>query len=459
MAYLKILVRKQNLKACTDYAADLNKTVEDVTNYALNTEKTEKRMYASCLNCLSLETAAEDMLKTKKSFYKNDKVLCYHLIQSFPPDEGTPELIHEIGVAFAKECFHDFEVVIGTHLDKGHLHNHIVVNSVSVANGRKYRSTPKSFYQLKEVSDRLCRENGLSVITPKGRGSHYAEWKAEKSGKTTIRSLIRKDIDAAIERSFTYKSFLDTMKKSGYAIKYGANVKHTAVKPLGSPRYFRLNSLGKGYTEDDIRQRLLERQQKGYFLPAVSKKKYRKARLKGNYQKSRKLTGLQALYWWYLYLLGKAKKRSAPKKVSPYLNEDVIRFEKYVSQNRFLHENQISTIQDLISMKSFFDGEIDRLTAERKKLYYELKKKGEDHKQNEAYQTYNTEIRDFRWKVHQCENIMESTERIQTVFQKTISETEKGGMTYEPRERSSGTNDKGNPADHRNSGKADSGGR
>ena len=102
----------------------------------------------------------------------------------------------------------------GTHLDKGHLHNHIVVNSVSFVDGRKYRSTPKSLYALREVSDRLCRENGLSVIQPKGRGRHYAEWKAEKAGKPTVRSQIRQDIDDAIKKSFTFHSFLEEMKKT-----------------------------------------------------------------------------------------------------------------------------------------------------------------------------------------------------------------------------------------------------
>lgn len=111
MAYLKILVRKQNLKACTDYATDLGKTVEDVTQYALNTEKTEKKMYASCLNCGNIDTAAQEMLQTKRRFQKNDKVLCYHFIQSFSPDEGTPELIHEIGIAFAKDTVHDLAVL------------------------------------------------------------------------------------------------------------------------------------------------------------------------------------------------------------------------------------------------------------------------------------------------------------------------------------------------------------
>ncbi len=237
MAYLKILTRKYDLDGCAAYAANEEKTVEDITGYALDTEKTEKRFYASVLNCGSVETAGAEMRDTKRRFGKEGKVLCYHIIQSFSPGEGTPELIHKVGMDFCRECFGDFEAVIGTHLDKGHLHNHIVVNSVSFVDGRKYRSTPKTLYALRDASDRLCRENGLSIIQPQGKGRHYAEWKAEKSGQPTMRSQIREDIDAAIAKSFTFHSFLEEMRKSGYAIKYGANVMHTAVRPAGGTRF------------------------------------------------------------------------------------------------------------------------------------------------------------------------------------------------------------------------------
>lgn len=456
MAYLKILTRRYNLAGCTDYAVNEDKTVENVAKYALNPDKTEERFYASCLNCGSIETANEEMQKTKKRFDKEDKVLCYHVIQSFPPGEGTPEQIHKIGITLVKECFGDYEVVIGTHLDRGHLHNHIVINSVSFVDGRKYRSVPKTLYQLREVSDRICKENGLSVIIPKGRGKHYAEWQAEKEGKVTIRSMIRKDVDAAIEKSINYRSFLDAMRASGYIVNFGENVKHTAVKPKGGKRYIRLSSLGQGYTEADIQERLRKKRMYDDFsFRGKKRKNYNKIRLTGSIRKSRKITGIRALYWKYLYLLGKAKKKTGGRKVSPYLYDDVIRFEKYVKQNKFLSDNKIDTTEDIEKLMSFFHGEISRLQEERTIIGKEVRLRGESVKGDMAYQQCSDELKKYRSKLRMCENILETEGRIRNNLQ-TLNELErKEGKEYEPRERSGRTNDKGNPADQRNHSETD----
>lgn len=456
MAYVKILTRRYNLTGCTEYAVNEDKTVENAARYALNPEKTEERFYASCLNCGSIETANEEMQKTKKRFDKEDKVLCYHVIQSFPPGEGSPEQIHKIGIAFAKECFGDFEVIIGTHLDRGHLHNHIVINSVSFVDGKKYRSVLKTLYQLRDVSDRICREDGLSVIIPKGKGKHYAEWQAEQSGKTTIRGMIRKDVDVAIEKSFNYRSFLEAMRASGYIVKYGENVKHTAVKPRGGKRYIRLSSLGQGYTEADIQERLRKKRMYGDFRFQGKKcKNYNKIRLTGSYQKSRKITGIRALYWKYVYLLGKAKKNTGRIKVSPYLYDDVIRFEKYVKQNKFISENRIETTEDIEKLMSFFYGEIYRLLEERKSIGKEVRLRGESIKGDTAYQQCNEQLKNYRAKLRMCENILETEGRIRSNLQ-TMKELErKEGKDHEPRKRSGRANDKGNPADQRNYSETD----
>ena len=452
MAYLKILVRRKDLKECVDYAVNNKKTViEKEINYAVNPDKTEATCFVSCLNCGSVETSYSEMQDTKKRYGKTDGVVCYHIIQSFLPEEGTPEQIHKIGIDFCRECFEDFEVVIGTHLDKAHLHNHIVVNSVSFIDGHKYRSTPKTYYELRDISDKLCKENDLSVIIPKGKGSHYAQWKAEHTNQPTIRGQIKKDIDEAIERAFTYNSFIEILKKSGYIIKSGNNIKHTAVKPEGSTRFFRLDTLGQGYTEEDIKKRLLEKQYSSSFkLPLKRHKKTVKARLKGRYGKSSKITGIRALYWRYLYLLGKVKKRTAPNKISHYLYEDVIKFNKYVKQNKFLQENHIETTQDLINMKSFFHTQKNNLVSQRKELYKELRKKNEKTKESEGYQELNRKIKDCRYKIRQCESILSSSERIQTLLQKSKENESEEALKHEYRKRSGRTNDKGNFENFRN---------
>lgn len=134
---------------------------------------------------------------------------------------------------FARRLFgNDFEVVIGTHLDKAHPHNHIVVNSVSRTDGHKYHSSPESYYNdVRGTSDALCRENDLSVITPQGKGKHYAEWKAEQGGKPTVRGIIRADIDTIIGQAYTYDSFLMLLRRNGYEVRRSPNRKYTTVKP------------------------------------------------------------------------------------------------------------------------------------------------------------------------------------------------------------------------------------
>ena len=175
MAYVKILnisCTKDYLQTAVNYAVNPDKTVlerlETAGNYAADPDKTEldEVRYASCINLCSLETAADEMVATKKKWGKTGGRLGYHLIQSFSPDDHiTPEQAHEIGMRYARELFGDFEVVVGTHVDRSHIHNHIVINSVSCIDGHKFHSG-KGYIRnvLRKVSDRYCEENGLSVI-------------------------------------------------------------------------------------------------------------------------------------------------------------------------------------------------------------------------------------------------------------------------------------------------------
>lgn len=201
------------------------------------------------------------MMTTKRRRGKQNKkktVLGYHLIVSYAPGEVTAEEVHAYGQQLVQRLFADrYEVVVTTYTDREHLHNHIVFNSVSFIDGRMYRNNFKDYFaDIRGISDAVCKEHSLSVIEPKEHEKHYAEWQADKMGKVTIRGMIRKDVDVAIEEAFNYRSFLDEMKASGYIVKYGENVKYTAVKPKGGQRYIRLSSLGKGYTEADIQERL-----------------------------------------------------------------------------------------------------------------------------------------------------------------------------------------------------------
>lgn len=241
------------------------------------------------MNCSSVDTALSEMMETKQQFGKMGGVLGYHFIQSFAPGEVTPEQAHEIGCEFARRLFgEDFEAVIGTHLDKAHPHNHIVVNSVSHTDGHKYHSSPESYYNdVRGTSDALCRENDLSVITPQGKSKHYAEWKAEQGGKPTVRGIIRADIDTIIGQAYTYDSFLMLLRKNGYEVRRSPNRKYTTVKPPGAKRAIRLDSLGEGYTEADILLRL-SRQRHGGMAPLIIAHTVKRYRMKGKLATVRK---------------------------------------------------------------------------------------------------------------------------------------------------------------------------
>ena len=205
MAYTKVFAIRARLDDRVKYAVNGEKTeLDERIVYTADPEKTDTVRFVTTLNCRPAETAFAAMQKTKKKYKKMGGVLGYHFIQSFAPGEVTPEQAHEIGCEFARRLFgEDYEVVIGTHLDKAHPHNHIVVNSVSRTDGHKYHSSPESYYNdVRGTSDALCRENDLSVITPQGKGKHYAEWKAEQGGKPTVRGIIRADIDTIIGQAY-----------------------------------------------------------------------------------------------------------------------------------------------------------------------------------------------------------------------------------------------------------------
>ena len=195
MAYTSVLP-VHRLDRSIDYVKDRAKTtknagsLEEAIDYALNREKTEQTIFEDAIGC-TCENAYVDMVKTKERFHKKEGVQGYHLVQSFAEGEVSPELAHLIGQELAEQLLKgQYEVVITTHLNTKHYHNHLVWNSVSMVDGRKYHSNAKSYFtEVRQISDQLCRKYGLSVIqTNQGKAMHYAQWKAEAEGKPTWRT-------------------------------------------------------------------------------------------------------------------------------------------------------------------------------------------------------------------------------------------------------------------------------
>lgn len=375
MATTKIIAIHHTLNKSLEYVSDPRKTaLYNAMDYVMNCDKTEYGMFISSFNC-SIDSAYEQMKQTQRNWGKQGKakVLGYHVMQSFKPGEVTPETAHRIGCEFVKKCLaKTYEVVVTTHINKNHLHNHIIFNSVSFKNGRMYRNNFTDYYRdIRAISDDLCCENALSVITDtKRKGKHYTEWKAEQEGKRTWYSMIREDVDRALMISISFQAFLRNLGEQGYEVKTG--VKHLAVRPPGKERFVRLRTLGDRYTEDAIRQRILK-QKKPVGFPKPTAFNEKQVKYNGTFT-LHKITwkGLRALYFHYLYMLRRAQR--SQNEASFLLREDLIRLDVISAQAKLLGKNRIDTLEQLEEYSAGVENQIKKLTAERKSLTNESRR-------------------------------------------------------------------------------------
>ena len=442
MAITKIIAIRDRLDKRVNYVANAEKTSLDCSVlYAVNPQKTEQSFFVTAMNCGSAATAYQEMLETKRAFGKTDGVLGYHFIQSFAPGEVTPEQAHAFGIEFSRQLFGtDFEVVIGTHLDKQHLHNHIVINSVSCVDGRKYHSDPAGYYnKVRAISDNICREQNLSVITPKGKGKHYAEWAAEQKGQPTIRGMIRKDIDSIIAEAYTFQTFFMLLQKKGYVVKHGPNRKYTTVQPPGAKRAIRLDSLGDGYTEEAIKQRLINQRSSGtggmaLHTPTTAKR----YRLHGQLHTvpKKKITGFKALYLRYLYLLRGSRRIKRRRRADFSLRQDLIRLEQYQKQFRYLMEQNITTASELEQRIAGLEWDIQQLTEQRNPLYYE-RRNTEDEQTKEQISLeidrHTTSLREKRRELTLCRRIQADIPQVSEQVRQA-QEKQKENMRKEERQ-------------------------
>ena len=416
MATTKIWDIKGRVDVLTNYVANPDKTqdkskiqaLHNVMDYASDDYKTEKSLYVSGVN-ITPDTAKYKMQQTKLRYGKTDGIIAFHAIQSFKPGEVTSELAHKIGVEFAKEMWGDrFEVLIATHLNKQHLHNHFVINSVSFVDGKKYYDNKANYNLMKKISDRLCEENNLSVIrNPKSKGKNYAEWLAEKNGYPTIRGQIKDELDEIIKCSYTYEQFWKILKQRGYAVKL--DVKYIALKPAYSQRYIRLKSLGKNYSEEAIRQRIIAARN---GIRDLDKPKSDYNAWLNKYERT-KLHGFKALYFHYLYLFGKIRKKETPQRVSFYMREELIKFDRYQKQFYFLIDNDIETVDQLNSIKQADEYRIEELTSKRPRLY-------KNPAANTEIADINDKLKELRKRLRMCNNILQDAKHIREHYNKAI---------------------------------------
>ncbi len=430
---------------------DGKQSLSDVIAYAVNVEKTRKNkggnpdktemeiadesvpamaQYVTGVNCTPM-TARDEMMAVKKRYGKDGGIMAFHGYQSFAPGECTPQMAHEIGVRLAEKLWGSrFQVLVATHLDKAHhLHNHFVVNSVSFADGKRYHRSNQDYRDMRAVSDRLCREYRLSVIeNPRpGKGKQYGEWRAEREGKPTYRSIVKADIDEAVENARTEKQFFHYLKEKGYSIKTGKDI---TVCPQGRERGLKLaRNFGEEYTIEAIRGRILEQetQRKKQILREPQKKRIT-IRVRGHIQPGRKIGGLRGLYLHYCFLLGILPKNRPPistKQMHILLREDLRKLDTVSKETRLLCHYHIDTAEQLFSLKENLEGQMAQLADVRRHLRYKSRSIKDTEKLAEAKAEISgltEKIRELRKEVVLCDGIAARSgvikEKIKTVRQK-----------------------------------------
>jgi len=404
-------------------AVAARKAVGDVIDYASNAEKTEQMMYVTGINCTP-ETALDDFMNTKRYWGKTGGRLAYHGYQSFKEGEGeiTAEMAHEIGVKLAQELWGDrFEVVVATHLNTGHYHNHIILNSVSFMDGYKFVRFKSDYRQMQMVSDRLCKEYGLHVIENQSakRGKSYGEWQAERQGNVTVRGSIREDIDYAIRLSRTEKQFAATMKELGYEFKFfkkdGSYLEHPGLKPPGAKGYFRFRSLGPEYEYDAIRRRIIENTTVP-GMPLLIEKPTPKM-----FSEIPNDIGLASSYRRYcirLYAFVTRPKQAKREYIPIALREDIAKLDRYIEQMDFLYQHKIENKLSLQSKKDSLVSDLKHAIIERKKLYTVKDRASRQNNAPLIAQTKNEisdisrKIRELRKQIALCDAVAVSSDRV-----------------------------------------------
>ncbi len=342
----------------------------------------------------------------------------FHLVQSFAAGEVTPELAHQIGLDFAERLLGgEFQAVVSTHLNTGHIHNHLVWNSVSLKNGRKYRSNHRSYItQVRRISDELCKQHGLSVISTersKRAARPYAQWLAEQKGSATWKTPIQQDVDAAIASALTWKQFLRALEQQGYTFRFDR--KYATLKLPGDGRTVRFKTLGKQYTPEAIQRRILypkpphrtgkELPESCGFLLLLWEKS------------SRRLTGLRALYFSYLYKMGVLPKK--PRYPSCAVREDIRRLDQRIEQAEFIFKNEIEDRGQLAAIRQKAENEIAVLIKQRQKLY-------RCKSESSQIETLTEQLKKLRYTVKLCRNIeSHSVQMEQRLLAAKLEEQEK----------------------------------
>ena len=369
MAISKIL----NMKDCGGHFH--GKHLKRSLDYVMNPEKTQDGRLVGAINC-QVDSAFEQMKATKRKFGKVDKRQGYHIILSFKEDEVNPDTAFEITRRFVEEYLgKSYEAVYVVHDNTAHVHSHIVFNSVSFVDGKKYRYEKGDWAKyIQPITNKLCQEYGLSIIdvddgSKEKEHESYKDWSEYREGSFVWADMIKRDLDSCILQAGNYEQFLELLSDKGYEVKQG---KYLAVKPQGMTRFRRCKTLGDMYSDEAIRERIEKedisfyREQQKEVQPVLCKCKVRRYR-------RAKMSGLQKRYYAKLYRIGKLKKKPYSQ-VWKY-RDDIRKMHKLQEQYLFLVRHKIESAEELVSV-------LDNLTDKKKEA---SKEKSKTYKAKERF--------------------------------------------------------------------------
>ena len=414
MAITKIWAVKDDLNRVLNYIKNENKTKEEMSDglkevltYTTQGYKTNEKEYITGINC-DPKTALTQMMNTKLSYNKMDGRLAFHAVQSFKPGELTPDECHKLGIQLAKQMWGNrFEVVVSTHLDKKHLHNHFVVNSVSWVDGKKYDNKKADIDHFREINDAICKEHGLNVIDkPSGKAMNYGEWNAEKNDGIYFRKIIRYDVDSVLSYARDPDQFVEGLEAMGYEVdlsKTHWTLKHPQAKrPM---RFYKLSKDGRYDKEHILNQ--LNTSLLNAMRPVsdfIVSKEYIPDPNKP------KAKGIKAMYIKYCFMLGIYRKPGSKQTyISPEIRKDLIYLEKITEQNTFVGKHNIETMDDVLVFQNNMNELVDTWMNQRRSIYNKIKRcRNSDLKQQleNDKDTLTTKIAHGKKELRICKDII-----------------------------------------------------
>lgn len=428
MAVTKIWAIKDSLSRVVDYAANPSKTIysnlQKVIHYADENKAIngkEKACFVTGINC-NAATAFEEMYAVQERFNKVNGNVAYHAYQSFKTGEVTPEQCHRIGVQLAKDMWGtDYQVFVATHFNTGTYHNHFVINSVNMWSGKKFDCNKKAYYKFRDLSDKLCEKEQLTVIKNPSGKTPRSMYFAEKRGEPTKYNLMRNAIDYAISISVNQAQFRKALEKQGYVINLDPRLKYATIRSVNETKNTRLYHLGEQYDRDGIFSRMRENDVwiagekysnyiKNTKPEIIQPKKYV---LKGNLSSTRKITGLKALYLHYCYLLGYIPKKHQP--LSPEMKKAWRKIDRYSQEIRLISKQNLNTLDDVNDFINTSSEQIKLIEKQRQHIYNKLRRCTDTDKRADLLSQRSnctSALNDLRKNIRTANQIMEDNPEI-----------------------------------------------